>query len=490
MSSERKRSEASSGREAFTVRTPSRRELLRCASLGFGSLACAALVSDELRRGVGAFERVADSDGRPVTHVAPRARSVIFLYMDGGVSQVDSFDPKPRLTAENGRPFAMPMEPTQFEQNGLTLGSPWSFSRYGESGLEVSELFPETGRLADRLCVVRSMTSKFSEHNAANYFLHSGAGMSGRPSMGSWATYGLASATADLPGYVVLDGGLIPSGGVECFGAGFLPAAHQASLLQNRNPALANIRSSESVPGLQEHKLAALRRPNAELAARSGGDEAIEGAIRNYELAFRMQRTIPEATDISDESPETGRLYGLETDYEPTRNYGRQCLVARRLVERGVRFIELTCPKSHGAGRWDAHLDLRKNHAANARSIDRPIAGLLTDLERRGLLDETLVVWSGEFGRTPFAQGADGRDHNPFGFTCWLAGGGVRGGMAYGATDELGYKAIENPLDIHDLHATMLHLLGLDHERLTYRFGGRDYRLTDVHGRVIRELLA
>jgi len=340
------------------------------------------------------------------------------------------------------------------------------------------------------LCVIRSMVSRFSEHNAANYFLHSGSGMAGRPSMGAWTTYGLGSENRDLPGYVVLDGGLIPSGGVDCFGPGFLPASHQASLLRNDLPALANIQPLETAPGLQRDKLTSVRALDAAALTRLGSHDALEAAIANAELAYRMQMSVPEATSIHGESEATRRLYGLDSTSEHTRSYGRQCLVARRLIERGVRFVELTCTRAHGNSRWDAHGDLRNNHSINARAIDQPIAGLLTDLKARGLLDETVVLWSGEFGRTPFAQGRDGRDHNPHGFSLWMAGGGVRGGMAYGSTDEYGYKAAENPVEIHDLHATLLHLLGIDHERLTHRFGGRDYRLTDVHGRVIQAVLA
>lgn len=467
-----------------TAMTLTRRILLQQSSLGFGALALASLLSD---RAYGTH--FADAGALPRLHHAPKAKSVIFLYMDGGVSQVDSFDPKPRLTQENGRPFRLKTEPTQFEQNGSALGSLWEFNPYGESGLPISDLFPYIGACADELCVVRSMVSKFSEHNAANYFLHSGHGLAGRPSLGAWTTYGIGSENQNLPGYVVLDGGLIPSGGVDCFGAGFLPATYQASLLQNRLPALANIQPLQSRPEIQKNKLAALRAlDNANLEA-LGSDRAVEAAIENFELAYRMQSAVPEATDISSESAAIQRSYGLDSPFEPTCNYGRQCLVARRLVERGVRFVELTCTRAYGASRWDAHGDLKNNHSKNALAIDQPIAALIQDLKARGLLSETLVLWSGEFGRTPFAQGSDGRDHNPFGFTCWMAGGGVRGGMSYGATDEYGYKAVENPVMVHDLHATVLHLLGLDHQRLTFRFGGRDYRLTDVHGTVVRDLL-
>lgn len=469
------------------LRPMSRRHMLREASLGFGSIALTALLAEKSWAGSTGTIR----DAVNPSHHRPKARNVIFLYMDGGVSHVDSFDPKPRLRRENGQRFAMKMEPTQFEDNGAVLGNLWDFKKYGQSGLPVSDLFPFIGGRADDLCVIRSMVSNFSEHNAANYFLHCGGGMAGRPSMGAWATYGLGSENRDLPGYVVLDGGLIPSGGVDCFAAGFLPANFQASLLRNQSPALANVQPMEAHARWQQNKLAALRTLDAGTLADLGRPDALEASIHNAELAYRMQMAVPEATDIEGESEATRRLYGMDSSFEHTRSYGRQCLVARRLVERGVRFIELTCPRAHGTQRWDAHGDLRKNHSLNALAIDQPIAGLLTDLKARGLLDETLVLWSGEFGRTPFAQGGgDGRDHNPFGFSLWLAGGGIRGGMTYGATDDYGYKAVENKVEIHDLHATMLYLLGLDHERLTYRFGGRDYRLTDVHGHVVKAILA
>ena len=470
------------------IPTLSRRRLLMDSALGFGALAMSALLGGTAHAAASANPGTSGQRGK--RHHRPKARNVIFLYMDGGVSQVDTFDPKPRLTREDGKPFGLRMEPTQFEDNGATLGSPWAFRPRGQSGLPVSELFPQVGSRADDLCVIRSMVSRFSEHNAANYFLHSGSGMAGRPSMGAWTTYGLGTENGDLPGYVVLDGGLIPSGGVDCFGPGFLPASHQASLLRNDLPALANIQPLETAPGLQRDKLTSVRALDAAALTRLGSHDALEAAIANAELAYRMQMSVPEATSIAGESEATRRLYGLDSTSEHTRSYGRQCLVARRLIERGVRFVELTCTRAHGNARWDAHGDLRNNHSINARAIDQPIAGLLTDLKARGLLDETVVLWSGEFGRTPFAQGRDGRDHNPHGFSLWMAGGGVRGGMAYGSTDEYGYKATENPVEIHDLHATLLHLLGIDHEQLTHRFGGRDYRLTDVHGRVIQAVLA
>jgi len=448
--------------------------LARCLS-GFGTVAAGALLAEEARAST--------------LHHRPRARSVIFLYMDGGPSQVDTFDPKPRLQAEHGRPFALPMAPTQFNDNGNTLAGPWEFRPGGRCGTPVSDLFPHVRSLADELLVVRSMTSRFSEHTNANYFLHTGAGLAGRPSMGAWTSYGLGRASRDLPSFVVLHGGLIPPGGVECFGNGFLPATHQASIFRPDGDGLADVRSPDADPAAERRRRDLLASFDAAYAAETGGADPVESAVRNWELAYAMQTAVPELMDLSGESAETLALYGVDDPYRPTATYARQCLLARRLVERGVRFVELTCPGT-GNDRWDQHGSLAKGHAENARAVDRPIAGLLADLRRRGLLDETLVVWAGEFGRTPFAQGSDGRDHNPFGFSIWMAGGGVRGGTVVGATDEYGYRAVEGVADIHDLHATMLHLLGVDHERLTHRFGGRDMRLTDVHGRVQRSWLA
>ena len=451
-----------------------RRELLTHSANGFGAVAATAL-----------FGGARDEH----LHHAPRARSVIFLYMDGGPSQVDTFDPKPRLAREHGQPIGMAIPETQFDDVGTVLASPWEFRQYGESGLWVSDLFPCVAQCVDRLCVVRSMTSKFPEHTAANYFLHTGHNPAGRPSMGSWLVYGLGSESEDLPGFVVLNGGLVPPGGLENFGSGFLPASHQGSVFLPTDEPIANMRPAEGSIERQAEKLDLIGRLDRAALAREGPDDGIESAIANYELAFRMQSAVPELVDLSRESAATKRLYGFDHPYEHTRTYARQCLLARRLVERGVRFVELTCPNT-GHDRWDQHGGLEKGHADNARATDQPIAALLVDLEARGLLDETLVVWAGEFGRTPMAQGSDGRDHNPHGFTIWLAGGGVRGGSVHGETDEYGYYVVGDPVSIHDLHATMLHLLGIDHTRLTVRFSARDMRLTDVHGHVMRDWLA
>ena len=459
-----------------------RRDLLRQAACGFGSVALAGLLARDAAAG----------DGNPLAprpaHFPAKARSVIFLYMDGGVSHVDTFDPKPALDKYNGKPFPLKKQKTQFNQDGGVLASPWTFKQYGQSGIPVSSLFPHISQHVDKLAVIRSMTSQFPEHTNANYFLHTGHGQIGRPSMGAWFGYGLGSECDNLPGFVVLNGGLIPPGGLDCFGNGFLPASFQGSMFGFNDPPVANVRPAEPLAA-QRRKLDLMHRLDANLLERTGPSDAIESAIANYELAARMQLAVPDLMDISEETAETQRLYGLQAEFPQTQIYGRCCLLARRLVERGVRFIELTCP-SLNADRWDQHKLLKVGHERNALAVDQPIAGLLTDLSRRGLLNDTLVVFTGEFGRTPFAQGKDGRDHNPSGFSLWMAGGGVRAGLIHGATDDFGYQAVEDRAEMYDLHATMLHLAGMDHEQLTYRFSGRDMRLTDVHGRVMEEVLA
>ena len=471
-----------------------RREMLSLTRNGFGSLALLGMMGGAL---LGCKEREAlsstASDGSiwaSLPHHEPRAKSVIFLYMDGGVSQVDSFDPKPRLEREHGEsPYRkFKVDDTQFNNIGTILKSHWSFKQYGESGMPVSELFPHIATCVDDLALVRSMVSQFPEHTNANYFLHTGIGIQGRPSMGAWVTYGLGSDNQDLPGYVVLDGGLIPPGGLDNFNSGFLPASFQGSVMRAQDPPLANIRPHEEDNALQAKKLKLLNRMDNSLLGKLGSEDLIESSIANYELAFRMQASVPEMADLSGETEATKRLYGFDAPYEHTRGYAAQCLMARRLVERGVRFIELTCPRV-AADRWDQHANLKQGHELNALAVDQPIAGLLKDLKSRGLLEQTLVVWAGEFGRTPFAQGSDGRDHNPSAFSIWMAGAGIKGGTIYGTTDEYGYRVVENPRTIHDLHATMLHLLGIDHQLLTYHFSGRDIRLTDVHGHVIHDIL-
>jgi hypothetical protein len=471
--------------------------MLQICKCGFGSIALSSLFGSYLSScstsgndkhaaggAIGAMQAIPP-------HFLPKAKHIIFLYMDGGVSQVDSFDPKPRLDKENGEdPFRkFKVDNTQFGEVGKILKSPWNFKQYGQSGIPVSDLFPHIATCVDDLAVVRSMVSNFPEHTNANYFLHTGSGLQGRPSMGAWINYGLGSENSNLPGYVVLDGGLIPPGGLDNFKNGFLPATFQASLLKAGVQPMANINPLDSIPGLQEEKLSFLKESDQWLMAGQDADD-IEAAINNYELAYKMQSSVPELTEFTSESAATKELYGLNSPDPNTRNYGAQCLLARRLVERGVRFIELTCPSIGGLDRWDQHANLKKGHELNAHAVDQPIAGLLKDLKVRGLLDETLVVWTGEFGRTPFAQGNDGRDHNPSAFSMWMAGGGVKGGSIFGKTDEYGYRVVENPVSIHDLHATMLHLLGMDHKQLTFGFGGRDFRLTDVHGNIVTDILA
>jgi len=478
------------------IRPPlTRRQLLtRCAN-GFGALALTALLAEEGYGAILASDVSPKGRRDPRDPFAPRqphfpatAKNVIFLYMDGGPSQVDTFDPKPRLARENGQRIKIKNLPkTQFNNVGAVLKSPWEFKRYGESGIPVSDLFPHVATCVDDMVIIRSMTSAFSEHTNANYFLHTGDGQQGRPSAGAWVTYGLGSECHDLPGFIVLDGGLTPPGGLDNFNSGFLPATYQGSVFRNSQTPVADLKPREKTREEQRAKLDLLAKLDSGVLGRIGHDDKLEAAIANYELAFRMQTAVPQILDLGNESKATLDLYGVN---EPkTRIYGRNCLIARRLVERGVRFIELTCPNV-GHDRWDQHGSLRKGHADNALAVDKPIAGLLKDLKSRGLLDTTLVLWAGEFGRTPMAQGRDGRDHNPFGFSVWMAGGGVKGGTIYGATDDYGYFATEGKAELHDLHATMLHLLGLNHLKLTYLFGGRDMRLTNVSGKVIHEVIA
>jgi hypothetical protein len=455
----------------------SRRDVLRQAANGFAMLPLAHLLGS----------RDGGSSGSLLRHHAPRARSVIFLYMDGAPSCQDLFDYKERLVKENGKPFGMAKEPTQFNNAGNTLGPCAPFQQRGESGQWISDWLPHIADSADRLCVVRSMHADFSEHTNANYFMHTGHGLQGRPSMGAWIGYGLGSDTQDLPSYVVLNGGMVPPGGVDNFHSGFLPAHSQGSLLSMQGQAIANIRAQETDAD-QRRRISLTDALDKLTLQHDGQDPALEAAIENHELAFRMQSAVPNLLDIEGESAATREMYGCNDDYEQTRTYGKQCLLARRLVEQGVRFIELTCPDT-GSDRWDQHNNLKRGLERNCKMVDKPIAALLADLEARGLLDETIVLFGGEFGRTPFAQGSNGRDHNPFGFTMWMAGGGFKPGTSYGATDEYGYKAVEDPVSVHDLHATILWQLGIDHERFTYRFGGRDLRLTDVYGNVVRELL-
>ena len=470
-----------------------RREALALTKNGFGGLALMSLMGPLACNRIKPNNVIQSLTGAKVglPDFVPKARSVIFLYMDGGVSQVDSFDYKPRLEKENGQnPYdKFDVAATQFNNIGTILKSPWDFNQYGECGMWVSELFPHIATCVDDIALVRSMVSDFPEHTNANYFLHTGHGLQGRPSMGAWINYGLGSDNHDLPGYVVLDGGLIPPGGLDNFKAGFLPANYQASILKPGKTPIPNVNPNEPTEGLQKSKLDLIRKMDTSLVGKIGREDEVDAAIENYQLAFRMQSSVPELTEFIGESDITKKLYGMDSSDPHMAGYASQCLMARRLVERGVRFIELTCPRVE-ADRWDQHAGLVDGHTRNAHAVDQPIAALLKDLKSRGLLESTLVVFAGEFGRTPFAQGKDGRDHNPSAFSIWLAGAGIKGGTIYGKTDEYGYRVVDKPTTIHDLHATMLHLLGVDHEHLTFRFSGRDIRLTDVHGHVIHDILA
>lgn len=461
-----------------------RREALAAASNGFGLTALSALLADQAFAGL---------SGRTGPHHAPSARSVILCFMPGGVSHVDTFDPKPALEQLDGKLFeGFYQVGAKRETNRKWLRSPWKFARHGRSGMPVSELFPHLASCVDELAVVRSMVSGFPLHPRANLFMHTGRTVGGYPSIGSWVTYALGSESQNLPGYVLLDGGAVPPGGLENFGNGFLPATHQAMPMQPDDNAVENLKPADSDERVQRAKLGAVLAQDRAHLNSLGSNDAIDSAIRNYEMAYRMQSLVPDLLDLGKESEATKHLYGLDSADKHKSRYGLQCLRARRLIEAGVRFVEITCPEVHGGnnGTWDQHSDLKKGHEGNAFITDQGVAGLLKDLKSRGLLSEVLVVWATEFGRTPHTGNGNGRDHHETAFSIWMAGGGIKGGTIFGATDETGMKSVENATTVHDVHATILHLLGLDHERLTYRFGGRDVSLTDVHGRVIREILA
>lgn len=448
-----------------------RRGMLKASATGFGWLAATSLLK-------GRASGAELGEG----HFTPKAKHVIFLFMDGGVSHVDSFDPKPMLAEQEGKPWSG-------DPNRKWVKSPWKFAQHGQSGMWISELFPHIAKHADELAVVRSMRAQLPIHSTGVLLLHTGHNLAGRPSLGSWVNYGLGSENRDLPGYVVLSFGHVPVGGMEAFGSGFLPASHEATLLKVEGSPLENIVPTDSAQ-LQLAKLKLLQSQDGDFARALGGNDDIESAIRNYELAAKMQTLVPDVLDDSQESAATRELYGLDDPDQNTRLYARQCLRARRLVESGVRFVQVNCPYGLSNGTWDQHGGLKAGHEKNAKQTDKAVAALITDLKQRGMLDETLILWAGEFGRTPHAPGPDGRDHHPEGFAVWMAGGGVKGGTVYGNTDEFGVNAVENVCDFHDLHATILHQLGLDHERLTFRHAGRDFRLTDVKGKVIRGILS
>ena len=463
----------------------SRREWLARSACGFGGVAMAALAAAESPR--------IDPLAVRTPHFAPRARRVAFLFMHGGVSHVDAFDPKPTLAARNGQPLPFAKPRFEFAATGNLLASPWRFRRHGACGMEWSELFPEIGSCADRICLVRSMNGGDQvSHGPALLTLNTGSGVFARPSLGAWTLYGLGTENANLPGFVSLSPSLY-HGGSQNYGAAFLPACYQGTRIGDggtdfKTTRLANLAPAlpSSLQRLQLDALAVQGRRHAAAVAAALPDDRLEARIASFEMAYRMQAEAPVVFDIERETAATHAAYGVGV--EPTDEFARQCLLARRCLEAGVRFVQVNY--SYPRNYWDAHGDLRNNHETNARKVDRPIAAFLRDLAARGLLDDTLVIFGTEFGRTPAAQGGDGRDHHPHAFSIWLAGGGVRGGMVHGATDEFGYYVQEGKVTMPDLHATILHLLGLDHERLTYRHAGRDHRLTDVSGSVVRSLLA
>jgi len=457
-----------------------RRDMLRMSAAGFGSLALAALLDEEAR--------AANPLSPRNPHFEARAKRVIFLFMHGGPSQVDTFDYKPLLERDHGKPLPFSKPRVFSAATGNLLKSPFSFKQHGESGTWVSSIFPQIAETVDDICMINSMHGSNSRHGGALLELHTGSDTFVRPSMGSWVTYGLGSENQDLPGYVTMCPTLT-HGGVNAYSSGFLPAIYHGTPLgiasipadQIQIPYIQNAGTTNRK--LQRLELDLANQINRQGLSRRGPDNALESRINSFELAYRMQMAAPELQDVSDETEQTHRLYGLDND--TTKNFGRQCLMARRFAERGVRFIQ--CTHSY---KWDQHGNLKSGHSGNAMEVDRPIAGLLKDLKARGMLQDTLVLWGGEFGRTPVAQGNDGRDHNPQGYSMWMAGGGVKPGLTYGATDDYGYYAVDKKVHLHDLHATILHLLGLDHEKLTYRYAGRDFSLTDIHGSVMSDLFA
>ena len=448
-----------------------RRQLLSKSSTGFGLLALQGLI--------GQNQLIA----KP--HFPPKAKNVIFCYMSGGVSHVDTFDPKPKLQEFAGKPMPVKVERTQFNNNGNVFPSPFEFKRHGQSGIPVSSIFPRTAKMVDEIAVIRSMTSKVNEHAQGNYAIHTGFPFMGHPSAGAWISYGLGNLNQNLPSFVVLHSGrsVPPHGGVGLYGSGYLPANNQGSILQvDQEEPIKNVKPKESLRE-QRDRLNFHKSFDMDFLHSTGKNSQVEAAIRNHEVAYKMQAAVPELCDLRGETETTKKLYGLDSPDTQTAAYARQCLLSRRLIERGVRFVELSClTEGIGAGGaanpWDQHGALEKGHAAMAHQVDQPIAGLLQDLKVRGLLDETLVIWAGEFGRTPFSQGSNGRDHNPYGFSIWMAGGGIKGGTVYGETDEFGYHVTQDKCDFYDLWATVLHQLGID------------LRLTDVHGRVLRPILS
>ena len=459
-----------------------RRHFLQTAGGGFGMLALRSLLAADNRNPMNVLS----------PEFAPRAKSVIFLFMYGGPSQVDTFDPKPALDRWHGKPIPVFRKEDAFNAatKATAMRSPYTFAKHGQSGLDICEKFPHLARHADKLCVIRSLHADSNNHGPALFQMNSGFVQSGHPSMGSWVTYGLGSENENLPGYVVLtDRNGAPVNGAMNWSNGFMPATYQGVPFQSAGSPILYLKRPEGVTVAQQRRrLDLIRKWNERYSAANPAESALAARVAAYELAWRMQSQAPAAVDISRETKATRAKYGL--NHKTTEFFGRNCLLARRLVERGVRFVQVYSGGNRGPTAWDAHAELKENHDRQCAQTDQPIAALLTDLKQRGLLDTTLVVWGGEFGRLPTHQGSDGRDHNSFGFTMWLAGGGVRGGLAYGATDEFGYAAVENKVHVHDLHATILHLLGINHEQLTYRHLGRNFRLTDVEGRVVKQILS
>lgn len=455
----------------------SRRELLRVSSAGFGQLALASLLQGG----------TPDPLAVKTPHFPARAKRVIFLFMHGGPSQVDTFDYKPLLKRDHGKPLPFARPKVVSSETFNLLQSPWAFKQYGQSGAWVSDLFPETAKCVDDLCFIKSMHASNSRHGGALLELHTGSDTFIRPSMGSWVTYGLGTENASMPGFLTI----CPTqshGGANNFGSAFLPAPYAGTAIgsvgiASRDARIPFISNQETPREIQRKEIDYTQVLNRKQLEMTGPDRALEGRIESFELAFRMQAEAPDLQDISSETEATRKLYGLDNPI--TEDFGRQCLMARRFSEKGVRFVQV----SH-TYKWDQHENLKRDHSQNAAEVDKPIAGLLRDLKSRGLLKDTLVIWAGEFGRTPTAQGSDGRDHNPEAFTVWMAGGGVKPGISYGATDDYGYYSVEKKVHMHDLHATILHLMGLDHLKLTYRYAGRDFRLTDVHGNVVHDIIA
>ncbi len=465
--------------------TRTRRHMLRESACGFGNLALLSLLQPSaVVDAVNAGPLESKSPHFPAT-----AKRIIFLFMHGGVSHVDSFDPKPKLTELNGQPLPVAKPKFEFAPTGNLLASPWKFQPYGESGIEVSDLFPQIGSCIDDICVIRSMNGGDQvSHGPALLNINTGSGVFARPSLGAWTLYGLGTENQNLPGFISLSPSLY-HGGTQNYGSAFLPASFQGTRIGDGSTNFRDTQLSNLAPGddptLQRLQLDLLLQRNRQHIARVGDDPQLEARIASFEMSFRMQAEAPEVMDLSRETSETQARYGV--NIEPTDEYARQCLLARRCLEAGVRFVQVNF--SYPRNYWDAHGDLRNNHTTNAKKVDQPIAALLQDLKSRGLFEDTLVIFGTEFGRTPAAQGTDGRDHHPHAFTVWLAGGGVRGGMTYGETDEFGYYVQDKKVTMPDFHATILHLIGLNHEHLTYRHAGRDYRLTDVFGNVVKDVL-